>query len=148
MGSSGSGRETPALRPGAVVGPYEVTDALGEGGMGEVYRAADTRLGREVAIKVLPGDFAADSERLARFEREARLLASPQPPQHRPDLRLRGDVGRRAHVLVMELVEGEDLAERIAPAVPIAGRRGAATSRADRRKPWRKPTRRASSTAT
>ncbi len=60
---------------GQRLGPYEVTAKLGEGGMGEVYRARDTKLGRDVAIKVLPAELAQDAERLARFEREAKLLA-------------------------------------------------------------------------
>ena len=64
------------LNPGTKLGPYEVIALLGEGGMGEVYRGRDARLGRDVAIKVLTGAFAADPERLARFEREARLLAA------------------------------------------------------------------------
>ena len=64
------------LAPGARLGPYEVLAAVGAGGMGEVYRARDTKLGREVALKLLPAAFASDSERLARFEREAKLLAS------------------------------------------------------------------------
>ena len=66
--------------PGARLGPYEVLSAIGAGGMGEVYRARDTRLGRDVAIKVLPESFATDPERLARFEREAQLLASLNHP--------------------------------------------------------------------
>ncbi len=65
-----------AVSPGAHFGPYEVVSALGAGGMGEVFRARDTRLDRIVAIKVLPAAFAQDRERLARFEREAKLLAS------------------------------------------------------------------------
>ena len=65
-----------ALKPGMKVGPYEVTAPLGAGGMGEVYRATDTKLGREVAIKVLAEGFTGDAERMARFEREARVLAS------------------------------------------------------------------------
>ena len=65
-----------AMAPGARLGPYEVIDPLGAGGMGEVYRARDTKLGREVAIKVLPELFAADPERLNRFEHEARTLAA------------------------------------------------------------------------
>ena len=68
------------LNTGARLGPYEIVSALGAGGMGEVYRARDTKLGREVAIKVLPEIFAADPERLARFEREARVLASLNHP--------------------------------------------------------------------
>ena len=64
------------LGPGTRVGPYEVITAIGAGGMGEVYRARDSRLGRDVAIKILPESFAADPDRLARFEREAQLLAS------------------------------------------------------------------------
>ena len=64
------------LAPGTRLGPYEITAKLGEGGMGEVYRATDSRLGREVAIKVLPETVAQDPERLARFEREAKILAS------------------------------------------------------------------------
>ena len=81
--------------------------------MGEVYRATDTKLGRDVALKLLPDAFAADPERLARFEREAQAARVAQPSEHRPPLRLRRrtlEDGTRAHVLVMELVEGEDLA--------------------------------------
>ena len=69
-----------ALTPGSRLGPYEVTALLGEGGMGQVWRATDTTLGRQVAIKILPDAFAADPERLARFEREAKTLASLNHP--------------------------------------------------------------------
>ena len=69
-----------ALFPGTRLGPYEVVEAIGADGMGEVYRARDTRLGRDVAIKVLPEDFSADAERLARFRREAQVLASLNHP--------------------------------------------------------------------
>ena len=69
-------RAAMALVAGTRLGPYEITDQLGVGGMGEVYRARDTHLGRDVAIKVLPEAFAQDAERLARFEREATTLAS------------------------------------------------------------------------
>ena len=69
-----------ALQPGCRLGPYEVLAALGAGGMGEVYRARDTKLGRDVAIKVLPDAFARDPERLARFQREAQVLASLNHP--------------------------------------------------------------------
>ena len=65
-----------ALTPGSRLGPYEIVSALGAGGMGEVYRATDTHLGRQVAIKVLPDAFAQDTERLARFVREAKTLAA------------------------------------------------------------------------
>jgi serine/threonine-protein kinase len=97
------------------LGPYEIVGALGAGGMGEVYRARDTRLGREVAIKVLPETFAADTDRVARFQREAQVLASLNhsgiaaiygledgPPEGRP-----------IRALIMELVEGPTLADRI-----------------------------------
>ena len=69
-----------ALSPGTRLGPYEILSALGAGGMGEVYRATDTALGRQVAIKVLPEAFAQDAERLARFEREAKTLAALNHP--------------------------------------------------------------------
>ena len=69
-----------ALSPGTTLGVYEVLSAIGEGGMGEVYRARDTTLDRDVAIKVLPGAFASDPDRLARFEREAKVLASLNHP--------------------------------------------------------------------
>ena len=71
---------TLALTPGTRLGVYEVTAQIGEGGMGQVYRATDTTLGRQVAIKILPDAFAADPERLARFEREAKTLASLNHP--------------------------------------------------------------------
>jgi Tol biopolymer transport system component/tRNA A-37 threonylcarbamoyl transferase component Bud32 len=94
------------------LGHFRITAKLGEGGMGEVWRAEDTRLGREVAIKVLPERFVADPERLARFEREARVLASLSHP-HVAGIFEVGEAGD-VHYLVMELVEGETLAERIA----------------------------------
>ena len=111
------------MNPGTRMGSYEIVAPLGVGGMGEVYRARDTKLGREVAIKVLPETFAADPERLARFEREARLLASLN---HHGIAHLYGfeaatlEEGRRGHFLVMELAEGEDLAERLKRgAIPV-----------------------------
>src|SRR5688572_22291844 len=100
------------LLPGSRLGPYEITSAIGAGGMGEVYRARDTKLNRDVAIKVLPGVFASDPERLARFEREAQLLASLNHPHI---AQIHGvEAYGKAHALVMELVEGEDLGERLA----------------------------------
>jgi len=90
---------------------YEVTALLGKGGMGEVYRATDTKLGRDVAVKTLPADFANDPERLARFEREARTLASLQ---HANIASVYGFEEAEGHrFMVMELVEGEDLAKRL-----------------------------------
>ena len=98
---------------GSRLGHYEVTGKLGEGGMGVVWRARDSRLGREVALKVLPEAFPADPERLGRFEREAGLLASLNHPHVAQVYGLEtGDPSRRA--LVMELVEGPTLAERLA----------------------------------
>src|SRR6202048_2063375 len=89
------------LAAGAKLGPYEILAPLGAGGMGEVYRARDTKLKREVALKVLPEAFARDPERLARFEREAEVLASLNHPNIAA---IYGVVEDRA--LVMELVEG------------------------------------------
>ncbi|HET6462767.1 MAG TPA: protein kinase, partial [Candidatus Krumholzibacteria bacterium] len=97
---------------GKTIAHYEVTSHLGKGGMGEVYRARDSKLGRDVALKVLPESFAADAERLARFQREARLLASLNHPHIATIHGIEGDGANR--VLVLELVDGEDLAQRIA----------------------------------
>ena len=72
-----------ALTPGTRLGVYEITAQIGEGGMGSVYRATDTTLGRQVAIKILPDAFAADPDRVARFEREAKTLAALNHPQWR-----------------------------------------------------------------
>jgi eukaryotic-like serine/threonine-protein kinase len=114
-----------AILPGTRLGPYDVLSAIGAGGMGEVYRARDSKLGRDVALKVLPTAFAADSERMARFEREARLLAALNHPHIAAIYGLEESSGTPA--LVMELVEGPTLAERIAAgplpldeALPIA----------------------------
>jgi len=101
-----------ALSPGLRLGVYEITATLGAGGMGEVYRATDTKLGRSVAIKVLPGDFASDPERSARFQREAKLLASLNHPNIASLYGMDEASGR--HFMVMELVEGPTLADRIA----------------------------------
>jgi len=107
------------LPAGTRFGPYEVTGPIGAGGMGEVYRARDTKLGREVALKVLPGLFAKDPERLARFEREAQLLASLNHPNIAHIHGVEESAGTSA--LVLELVEGPTLADRIARgALPLA----------------------------
>jgi serine/threonine protein kinase len=100
-----------SLPPGARIGPYEVVAKLGEGGMGEVYRARDARLERDVAIKIVPDAFANDAERLARFEREAKTLASLNHPHIAHVYGFEQSGTTRA--LVMELVEGEDLSARI-----------------------------------
>jgi Tol biopolymer transport system component len=100
------------LSPGSRVGPFEISRPLGAGGMGEVYRARDTRLHRDVAIKALPAEFAADAERLARFQREARLLASLNHPNIAAIYGLEEDGG--ANYLVLEIVEGESLSQRLA----------------------------------
>ncbi|MFI4942793.1 MAG: protein kinase [Burkholderiales bacterium] len=111
------------LASGNTLAHYKITAAIGAGGMGEVYRATDTKLGREVALKLLPDAFAADPERLARFEREAKLLASLNHPGIAHLYGFDGVAvadGTKAHVLVMELVEGEDLAARLKRgAIPI-----------------------------
>src|SRR5262245_17136796 len=101
-----------SLESGSSLGPYTVTAKLGEGGMGEVYRARDQRLNRDVALKVLPELFASDAERLARFTREAQTLASLNHPNVAHIHGLEESGGARA--LVMELVEGEDLSAVIA----------------------------------
>ncbi len=113
------------LSPGARLGPYEVVSPLGAGGMGEVYRARDTKLGRDVALKVLPEAFTADADRLARFEREAKILASLNHPNIGHIYGLEEADGQQA--LVLELIEGPTLADRIAQgpipldeSVPIA----------------------------
>jgi Tol biopolymer transport system component len=115
------------LQPGARLGPYEITGAIGAGGMGEVFRARDTKLNRDVAIKVLPAAFADDPERLARFTREAQTLASLNHPniatihgiEEVPAVS--GSTGPGSRALVMELVEGEDLSAHIARGpLPVA----------------------------
>src|SRR5574337_743091 len=106
------------IATGTKLGPYEIVGAIGAGGMGEVYRARDTRLGRDVALKVIPEVFAKDAERMARFEREAQVLASLNHPNIAALYGLEESGGVRA--LVMELVEGPTLAERIADGpIPI-----------------------------
>ena len=100
------------IASGTRIGPYEILSALGAGGMGEVYRARDTKLRRDVALKVLPDSFASDPDRLARFTREAQTLATLNHPSIAHIHGLEESSGIRA--LVMELVEGEDLSQRIA----------------------------------
>lgn len=114
------------LVPGTRLGPYEILNHAGSGGMGEVYKARDTRLNRTVAIKVLPEDFAADADRRERFEREARVVASLSHP-HICALHDVGSVPSNVSgeatrsYLVMEYLDGETLAERLtrAPCRPI-----------------------------
>jgi eukaryotic-like serine/threonine-protein kinase len=96
------------MSPERAIAHYRISAKLGEGGMGEVYRATDTKLGREVAIKVLPESFAQDPDRMARFQREAQVLASLNHPN------IAAIYGIEERALVMELVEGPTLAERIA----------------------------------
>jgi eukaryotic-like serine/threonine-protein kinase len=114
-----------ALNSGAKLGPYEIHELLGAGGMGEVYLAWDTKLGRNVALKVLPGNFASDAERMARFRREAKVLASLN---HSNIASIYGiEESGNTPVLIMELAEGQTLAQKIATspipldeALPIA----------------------------
>src|SRR5512144_2261052 len=104
---------SPQLHPGQRLGQYEISAQIGEGGMGLVFKATDFQLGREVALKVLPEGFGADPERVARFEREAKLLASLNHPNIAQIYGIEtAQNGTRA--LVMELVEGPTLAERLA----------------------------------
>jgi len=99
------------ITAGTKLGSYEITDAIGAGGMGEVYEARDTKLGRNVAIKVLPAAFVIDPERLARFQREARMLAALN---HSNIATIHGlEHSDGTHFLIMELVSGETLADRI-----------------------------------
>jgi eukaryotic-like serine/threonine-protein kinase len=114
-----------ALTPRTRLGVYDITAAIGEGGMGQVYRATDAKLKRQVAIKVLPPSLAVDADRLARFQREAEVLASLNHPNIAAIYGLEESGGMTA--LVMELVEGDDLSQRIArgalpldEALPIA----------------------------
>jgi serine/threonine protein kinase len=99
------------LSTGTRLSHYEITSQIGKGGMGEVYQAKDTKLGRDVAIKVLPPEFAQDADRVARFQREAKLLASLNHPNIAAIHGLEESDG--THFLVLELIEGETLAERI-----------------------------------
>src|SRR5689334_21954232 len=105
-------RRSMALPPGTKLGPYEIVAPLGSGGMGEVYRARDSRLGRDVAIKVLPQHISASSDDRARLRREAKTISS----LNHPHICVLHDIGRDGDTdyLVMELVEGETLAQRIA----------------------------------
>src|SRR5262245_43653855 len=104
-----------AITAGARLGPYEILSLIGSGGMGEVYRAKDTKLGREVAIKVIPDVFAQDADRMTRFTREAQVLAALNHPN------IAAIYGVEERALVMELVEGSTLAQHIAAgAMPIA----------------------------
>src|SRR5262245_43929753 len=99
------------ISPGSHVGPYEVLERLGEGAMGVVFRARDTRLQRDVALKLLPDNFANDPDRLARFQREAQVLASLN---HTNIAQIYGlEQVNGATCIVMELVEGETLADKL-----------------------------------
>jgi serine/threonine protein kinase len=124
-----------ALTPGTRIGTFEITGRLGSGGMGEVYRARDTSLGRDVAIKVLPEVFARDPDRLARLEREAHLLAALN---HQNIATIYGihdgpaDSGGHSRALVLELIEGPTLADRLVHgAVPLDETRQLARQIAD-----------------
>src|SRR5499427_3006793 len=101
-----------ALAPGTRIGGYEIVSLLGAGGMGEVYRARDTKLNRDVALKILPEAFTADGDRIARFRREAQVLASLNHPNIAAIYGFE-DSGQ-THALVLELVDGPTLADRIA----------------------------------
>jgi serine/threonine protein kinase len=134
-----------SLAPGVRLGAYEVLSLLGEGGMGQVYRARDARLGRDVAIKVLPAHVATDPTLKQRFEREARTLAALSHPHICPVF----DVGQQDEVdfLVMEYLDGQTLADRLVKGpLPLESiRRCATPSRL--RTPSTRPIAKASSTA-
>ena len=94
------------LSPGTRLGPYEILAGIGAGGMGEVYKACDTKLNRDVALKILPPEFAVDSDRLARFKREAQVLASLDHPNIGAIYGF--EDSESVHALVLQLVEGPD----------------------------------------
>ncbi len=100
-----------ALNVGTRLGAYEIVSAIGAGGMGEVYRAHDTKLGRDVALKILPESFVHDPDRVARFRREAQVLASLNHPHIAAIYGLEEANG--SQFLILELVEGETLAKRL-----------------------------------
>ena len=119
------------LPQGTRLGPYEILGPLGAGGMGEVYRARDTRLDRDVAIKVLPARLSADEPRRQRFEREARTISQLSHPH----ICALYDVGRQdgTDFLVMEYIEGETLSQRLARGALPANRLCATESRSPTR---------------
>ena len=133
------------LANGTKLGPYEILSPLGAGGMGEVYKAKDTRLGRDVAIKVLPAEFASDPERLRRFEQEARATAALD----HPNILAVFDIGTHEGTpyIVEQLLEGESLRERLRGG-PLPPAKAGGLRHADRGRAWRLPTRKASSIAT
>jgi len=116
-----------SIAAGTRLGSYEIISAIGAGGMGEVYEARDTKLGRNVAIKVLPAAFVNDPERLGRFQREARMLAALNHPNIATIYGLEQSGG--VHFLIMELVPGETLADgkRIAALMPVETPKGQQT---------------------
>ena len=133
-----------AIKIGIQIGSHEITALLGKGGMGEVYRARDTKLKRDVAIKILPDEFSRDPDRVSRFQREAEVLASLNHSNIAAIYHL--EEARGSRFLVLELVEGETLAERIARGpLPIDEALNIAKCIVKR---WRPRTRRASSTGT
>src|SRR5438477_11631872 len=99
------------IEPGTFLGGYEIAALLGKGGMGEVYRGRDTKLKRDVAIKILPDEFSRDPDRVSRFQREAEVLASLNHPNIAAIHSLEEAAGTR--FLVLELVEGETLADKL-----------------------------------
>jgi serine/threonine protein kinase len=132
------------LSSGTKLGHYEILELIGKGGMGEVYRGRDIKLGRDVAIKVLPEEFARDKKRLDRFEQEAKLLAQVN---HSNIATLHGlEEHDGQQFIVMELVEGETLAERVARARSPSMRRSYFLDRS--RRDWRQRTRKGSSIGT
>ena len=126
------------LRSGTKLGPYEILAPLGAGGMGEVYRARDSKLNRDVALKILPAMFTDDAERMARFRREAQVLASLNHPNIGSIYGL--EESNNLRVLVLELVEGPTLADRITGVPSPWKRRWRLPGRS--RKPWRTHTKR------
>ena len=116
-----------ALVSGTKLGPFEIQSPLGAGGMGEVYRARDTRLGRDVAIKVLPESFASDADRLRRFEQEARAIAA----LNHPNILAVHDIGVQDGIryIVTELLEGRSLREQLNEGSPRFAKRSITQSK-------------------
>ena len=135
-----------AIPSGTKLGSYQITGAIGAGGMGEVYRAHDTKLGRDVAIKVLPEAFAHDPERLSRFQREAKMLAALNHPNIATIYGLEQSGG--TSYLVMELVPGRNAGGTNQARRRDSCRRSAGRSPGRWPRRWKRPTRKESFTAT